>query len=287
METVNKRIRKASHSGADIEVMHFNGEIKVEKKFPSTCSRTLAAIKKQICFKDITTSRYNIRSIHLDLIESSVGSLIRMPYVEGISGSQVAIYGGRKLASNIQLTLNFYLISLFSKAREVEIDGAVILEKIDEIKGKKILEELLPVFNVGCQWVTDNCPQVLNVPVGECHGDLTLSNFIITSDNCMYLFDFLDSFIETPLQDVAKIVQDMKYGWSFRHEKGSVKLKGRLFCEAAFPDYIYTLMRIYQKEIEIFNLVTILRIAPYVSAGDLGTINWFKETIDNFLRQKQ
>lgn len=63
----------------------------------------------------------------------------------------------------------------------------------------------------------DGC---IRIPVGHCHGDLTLSNILLTHDEGVglkvILIDFLDSFIESPLADTAKLFQDLKFGWTLR-----------------------------------------------------------------------
>lgn len=53
----------------------------------------------------------------------------------------------------------------------------------------------------------------ISIPYGICHGDLTFSN-ILFNNNCFYLIDFLDSFIESPLIDIVKIRQDTNFLWS-------------------------------------------------------------------------
>ncbi|MGB9152481.1 MAG: phosphotransferase [Alphaproteobacteria bacterium] len=55
------------------------------------------------------------------------------------------------------------------------------------------------------------------IPVSPCHGDLTLEN-IIVSNGRFYLIDFLDSFADSWHIDVAKLLQDLIGGWSFRHK---------------------------------------------------------------------
>ena len=52
------------------------------------------------------------------------------------------------------------------------------------------------------------------MPIGECHGDLTLSNILVQNNKIIFI-DFLDSFIETPLQDIVKLRQDTKHLWAF------------------------------------------------------------------------
>lgn len=48
---------------------------------------------------------------------------------------------------------------------------------------------------------------------GYCHGDFTISNMLFDVWH-IYLFDFLDSFIESPLIDLIKLRQDTRFGWT-------------------------------------------------------------------------
>jgi serine/threonine protein kinase len=66
-------------------------------------------------------------------------------------------------------------------------------------------------------------------PIGFCHGDLTLANMLIDPENReLCVFDFLDCFVvgilglhsmladfkqESPLQDIAKLLQDASHQW--------------------------------------------------------------------------
>lgn len=54
--------------------------------------------------------------------------------------------------------------------------------------------------------------------LGSCHGDFTLSNIVFQTDR-IFLIDFLDSFIESPVQDIVKFRQDTLYFWSIMLEK--------------------------------------------------------------------
>ncbi len=49
------------------------------------------------------------------------------------------------------------------------------------------------------------------IPIGVCHGDMTLSNMLIDYNHYLYLIDFLDDFLNSPIMDIIKIRQDIKY----------------------------------------------------------------------------
>jgi len=105
--------------------------------------------------------------------------------------------------------------------------------------------------------------------VGVCHGDLTFSNMIFTQK--VILLDFLDSFIETPYQDIAKIYQEINLFWSYlmQNRKSSLtKIKiGYNFIREHFHFKILEIAKIFPhvnlEHINIFYLITLLRILPY------------------------
>jgi hypothetical protein len=49
--------------------------------------------------------------------------------------------------------------------------------------------------------------------VGECHGDLTMANMIHT-DSTMYLVDFLNTYVNSPILDLLSVRQDTYHLWS-------------------------------------------------------------------------
>jgi tRNA A-37 threonylcarbamoyl transferase component Bud32 len=56
----------------------------------------------------------------------------------------------------------------------------------------------------------------LSVTTSLTHGDLTLENLIFDDQGTLWLFDFLDAFLENPVVDVAKLEQDLSGGWYLR-----------------------------------------------------------------------
>lgn len=113
--------------------------------------------------------------------------------------------------------------------------------------------------------VFESLPEKIGLPIGMCHGDLTFSNMLFT-ENSISLIDFLDSFVESPLQDIVKLRQDTRYEWStLMYDKPyeSVRLK-TVF--RMIDDYIVMNFKndpayeAYYIPMQIMNLA---RIAPY------------------------
>lgn len=283
MEEINQKINMSSHSGAVIEVVKEEQGTFVYKSINDDVPRTVRSLEKQKNFAAIDTIEYKIQATPINYWQEPDRLIAKMPYIEGISGAQISSHGNKALAKNIRLSLNNFFIDAIANSKEVQISNRIFLDKIDEIRSRPHPLEISESLTAAINWIESNIQETLNIPVGRCHGDLTLSNMIITQSHELYLLDFLDSYIETPLQDAAKIFQDMIYGWSFRNETSALRLRSQLFCESAFPDYLNILERIYQREMPIFKLMTVLRIAPYISDSDQKTVDWFNRAIKQIL----
>lgn len=277
MREINHKIQAASHSGASLEVYQESSSYLVRKKIYSSLDRNYDAIIKQHNFGSLMTPSYNISSIPVLQINKTDEELsFSMPYIEGLGGEQVAYKGSKTVAKNLKTALDFYLIHSISQSKDGIYPVESIRSKIFSIRENLLLRKCRLTSAQGhIETLLDYCNKDLYLPLGECHGDLTLSNLKITENNKLILFDFLSCEINSPLQDAAKLIQDFDYGWSFRKEKCSARIKGEIFCEHAKPSFLSTLDRLFQYEMRIIEALTILRIAPYIQDEDDITITWF------------
>lgn len=124
-----------------------------------------------------------------------------------------------------------------------------------------------------------------NIPQSSCHGDLTLEN-IITHDGRLYLIDFLDSFTSSWYLDMAKVLQDLIGGWSFRHTTVDRNMVLRLASlrhtlegalEVRHPGCLKPILDLY--------VLGLLRILPYCSSFDEQTFveSRLRMALDSFL----
>ena len=74
----------------------------------------------------------------------------------------------------------------------------------------------------------------ISIPVGDCHGDLTMSNIIFWVGKYIS-YRFLPSFIETPLWDVVKLEQDLIMGWSYRYMQSANKITAKIVFDKCIP----------------------------------------------------
>ena len=119
----------------------------------------------------------------------------------------------------------------------------------------------------------------------DCHGDFTLEN-ILVKDKELYVIDFLDSFYDSWLVDMAKAFQDLECFWSYRnYEKVSENLKTRIFTLKQLIIDDILLMKNgkgYLITIYHFLLLNLLRILPYTK--DLKIEKYLYKEIDKVVK---
>lgn len=284
---INKKIQAASHSGAKLQVVQHDHEYLVKKSISSAINKNYLGIQKQLAFKPQNTPSFDIQAIPVLSVDKSEQKLtVTMPYIEGLGGERVAYRGSKTVAKNLKIALNFYLINSIATSEDGCYPISQVHEKIASIKSNlDDNKSLFPLLEQQIEQFKNFCHKDLHMPLGECHGDLTLANFKITEENQLYLFDFLSCEINSPLQDAAKIIQDFDYGWSFRKEKASIRIKGEIFCEYAYPSFLKTLERLFWYEMRVIETLTLLRIAPYIDDQDQVTINWFNRVMNKSMNK--
>jgi len=110
------------------------------------------------------------------------------------------------------------------------------------------------------------------IPSSLSHGDLTVENMMLTDDGEIVFIDFLDGDLESVWMDIAKLIQDLRSGWSLRSLlwSGETEASSRL---------LQTLTRYLADEIEMqmtaalpglrdrlaaLRALQALRVLPYV-----------------------
>lgn len=105
-----------------------------------------------------------------------------------------------------------------SWAIEHEFTSDVFINKIEEIRTRtkaKPTEHIASRLDSIRTWFESQGHLVL--PTSMCHGDLTLSNVLVSPDGSrIALIDFLDSFVDSPILDMVKLRQDTLFGWSLQ-----------------------------------------------------------------------
>jgi len=271
-----------SNSHDTLEIINHLGQCCVKKTFRKNLSRANQNIEKQINFENIQQPDQLIKSVTIiERLISCDKIEIIMPYIEGLNGPSFTLNGTADVAKKIKIGLEVFLSKEIANSVEKLIKTSVFQSKLTEIlsaTGDLILINIVRK----CQLFLGNMPDQMLYPVGECHGDLTLSNIILSDNGQINLIDFLATYLETPLQDIAKIKQEFKYGWSIRYEENWLALKGRILGDSAVPNIVEKIDKQYPIQSKIIMIVTLARIAPYVK--DQITHNWLIKSISSELK---
>ena len=124
------------------------------------------------------------------------------------------------------------------------------------------------------------------IPKTPCHGDLTLENILITKEKKVYLIDFLDSFCNSWMIDIAKLFQDLEYKWSYRNKTISVNTELRLLvAKEALIEEILKRKNGEEslKTIYYILLLNIIRIIPYTK--QIETLNFLYFVIEDLIKK--
>lgn len=131
-----------------------------------------------------------------------------MPSIDAVSFLQLA---SRQELDFVADTMNQFIECAIARCELVPFPVAVFWEKFDQVR-KQLLNE--PILNY-VEQVFHKTSFHTPLPVGYCHGDLTFSNVLVNKISRGLIFiDFLDTFIESPIQDMVKLRQDTQYAWS-------------------------------------------------------------------------
>lgn len=172
--------------------------------------------------------------------------------------------------------------------KTLDIKWEEYLENTNEVFQKK-LKSLRNSFN-DITWIENEALELLErfdfsvIPHSRCHWDLTLENILITPDKKIYLIDFLDSFFDSWMIDVAKLLQDLEIWWSYRHEEMDWTLSLRLaIAKQALLESISELENWKNKISYIYHilLLNILRIVPYTK--DEVTKNFLQDALKKII----
>lgn len=124
------------------------------------------------------------------------------------------------------------------------------------------------------------------VPRSWCCGDLTLENILVTENKNIYLIDFLDSFYNSWMIDVAKLFQDVEFQWSFRklpkniHRELKLLIAREVLLKKVLDktQSVHVLFTIYH-----IVLLNTLRILPYTR--DDETRRYLNRTLAAIMRR--
>jgi thiamine kinase-like enzyme len=275
-------LNQFAYSNDNVEVIHHNNSPYVLKTFYTQLDRASRSVKKQDRFRPMSADSVQVKAaevLKFDVFAERAELL--MPFVNGITGHMLPVHATRNIGHMLSTSLSALIYSELEDSREEIIETLLFREKLASVSDATHDPDMKRLINT-CLDVVDTFPNELRFPMGNCHGDLTLSNVIIDPNSGITLIDFQDTFLETPLQDIAKLKQDFIYGWTYRDISPPLSINAEIFCRHHFPKAIVQIEGIYPKQLQLLTIMALARIAPYVK--DIKTNAWLFKKINDCIR---
>ena len=167
-----------------------------------------------------------------------------------------------------------------------------ISDGVINTKSQEIFQNKISALSRTCDIANPNVAEALamlrdfdfsGVPQSACCGDLTLENILLGSTD-IYIIDLLDSFYNSWMIDVAKLLQDLELGWSYRNQQTDFNLNLRLAtAKQALFDNLLAINGGKQYLFVIYHilLLNVLRIYPYTK--DEKTMNFLDSAVQKVI----
>lgn len=283
-------IEVKGHSGCQIDVVSEDSGIYVYKSTadPKYLKRLALQAEKQRAAAEDEYQHIRVPKI-FELQENADTTVIKMQYVYSKNFIEFFEQAGFEQVDYLIGALEHFVEHEISKCELQRVSPKIFQDKFVEIKGKCLTnplyegnEEILSILDRSEQ--VFNSLSELTMPIGICHGDLTFSNILFNGNN-YYLIDFLDSFIETPLQDIVKIRQDTQFRWSqLMYTKPYDATRLRIVCDKIdreIHQYFTRKYQWYSDNYSVVQLINILRILPY--AHEQKVISYLSNVLNDIL----
>ena len=191
--------------------------------------------------------------------------------MEFVPGEKYSEYLGRCTLDQLNTLVNFYIRFISKELELVEIkkiDPLILTSKLTAIKSTLLKRDNSPRLFLEVIANLQNHIPDSPLPLGICHGDFTLSNTLYFAGK-IYMIDFLDSFIESPLLDIVKLRQDTKFYWSLLveteiqpYQRNKIIQVLRYFDKKLVTAFHNNLF--YSTWYEYLEKLNLLRILPYL-----------------------
>lgn len=266
------------HSGCGLDVIDDNGELRVIKTSkPSYLPRLKKQCNKQqeeYCYLSFSSSFIKVPDAKW------IDNSINMKYIHGQSFIEFFEKAGTNEIDNICNELILYIDNEIERSRIETVDESIFTNKWmstyeaarkSPFYNDKYKEQIDDAFDKFGDWLHQNNRKTIEIPIGTCHGDMTFSNIIFNNAG-LWLIDFLDSFVETPLQDIVKLRQDTLYEWStlmVNSYYNKVRIKTVFqYIDNKIEEHfnLYDWYKYYN----MLQYMNILRILPYVKEENVN-----------------
>ena len=259
------------HSGCGLRVVEDNtGKLLVEK----SCEESYRERLHSQYLKQLHGAQVSLAWPDMPFstpYPSWVGTCMLMPYINAMSFIEYFEKAGKNDLDNLVNGLYEYVKLEMTNSKVEEVPVSKFIKKVQSVYENCLKNEIVDNDKAKevCEYVIDylkNLDMIL-LHTGMCHGDLTFSNILFRSSGKHSLIDYLDSFVETPLQDIVKIRQDTAYGWSLMMTDQSYNIAHVKTVMKYIDDRLTEKFQDndeYVKYYDMLQYINILRILPYV-----------------------
>lgn len=285
------KLEVKGHSGCQIDIVPEEDGLYVYKSTadPKYLKRLALQAQKQQRASQTKYQHIRIPEI-VSLEQNPTETIIKMQYVYSKNFIEFFEQAGFEQIDYLINALTYFIDDEISHSPVQKVPASKFHDKMDEIRMKcsknalfdgdeetvRLLDESERVFRALLEHI--------EIPMGICHGDLTFSNILFNGNN-YYLIDFLDNFIETPLQDICKLRQDTAFRWSqLMYTKRFDEVRLHIVCDKidkAIDEHFSSKYDWYNQYYQIMQLMNILRIFPY--AKEQRVVDYLKRVISSLL----
>lgn len=285
-------IQVKGHSGCQIDIVSENRQLYVYKstRDPKYLQRLVLQAMKQKQASLVEYQHIRIPTV-FEIQKDEKQTVVKMQYVYSKNFVEFFEQAGFEQIEYLIGALKYFIEYEINQCKLQVISPEIFQKKFADICAK--LEqngrygndsEIRTIIN-DSQSYFDSLSEML-LPIGISHGDLTFSNILFNGNN-YYLIDFLDGFIETPLQDIAKIRQDTAYRWSqLMYTKRYDEVRLGIICDKIddeLDSYFSNKYQWYRDHYKTIQLMNILRILPY--AHEEKVICYLKNILNTLLHE--
>ncbi len=165
---------------------------------------------------------------------------------------------------SIIYTFNNYIESSLQKSQIKPFDHQVWINKIEETEKKVAADEIILEILTKLKNMKFKRPFYF----GDNHGDLTLSNLFIFEQS-INAIDFLNTFIDSPINDIVKLRQDTKHLWTLNLIDEFTQIdynKVAIFLQHMDQSLIKLIANddIVSEYYLPFQILNLIRIIPYI-----------------------
>ena len=281
MANLKNSIEKLSYSSDEISVHEDSTGRYIIKSFNDP-ERGKSSSLKQQKFSRLICEKWQIDTPKIiEVISNENEYKIVMEYIDGYSGCELDLIDKTQMVFAMKNALSYLLAYNFESSIDTKYAPQIFIEKLNSIKSKnsKTFPTSPVIFDKAYEYI--NSKPFWLLPVGDNHGDLTLTNIIATGNREFYLIDFIPAFIESPLWDLTKLEQDLSLYWSARYIKGAKLTNFKLMANAIMPGIHEVLKYYYQDSFRLLMILCMLRICPYIR--DKPSHSWLNQHLNTLL----